>query len=140
MIDLFTCDYIEYDKYGLKEIRCMASGTPIKTRMEEVSKLDPSKIIYVMGQHPEFRSFPVLMKDDSVAFIMVSDKYENVEIGEKEAERISTQILRAKRIELESHGFTKDIIESELDNAKERKQVIRRLTLEEIRKRFGGDK
>ena len=135
--DLFTNPYITYDKYGLFEVRCMASNKPIKTRMEEPSKIDPKRFVYVMGTHPNYREFPVLLSDDSIAFIMVSDEYKDMDITPEYADRISSQIYQAKRSELESQGKTKDFIDTALEKVSNRK-VIRRINLDEIKTYFGG--
>lgn len=137
--DLFTQPYLTYDKYGLFEVRCMASNKPIKTRMEEPSKIDPKKFVYVIGTHPNYREFPVLLSDNTISFLMVSDEYQNTDITPEYADRISKQIHDAKKSELEYQGKTKEFINVALEKITS-KRVIRRLTLDEIKTHFGGKK
>lgn len=135
----FTKDYLTYDNYGLAEIRCMACNIPIKTRMEEPSKINPSRFVYVLGKHANYREIPVLLSDNSISFVMVCSDMENLPITEKEAPLISHQICNAKRMELEYEGRPNDLIEVVLNNMIAKKRVLRRLTPQEIKERFGGN-
>lgn len=138
--ELFTKDYVTYDQYGLAEVRCMATNIPIKSRMEEPSKLDPKRFVYVLGNHSNYREFPVLLSDGSVSFLMVCTDMENVPIGVSEAARITKQIYDAKKIELESQGKPKEVVNAVLDGLALKKKVLRRLTPQEINEKFGGTK
>lgn len=139
MTDLFKKDYVEFDQYGLKEVRCMACGLPIKTRMEEVSRLDPSKIIYVVGKHPNYREVPVLLANEkSCVFLMFCDGCQDISV-EENALAFSVQIERGFKLRYESEGKTKEFMEA-MDGVRDEKRVLRRLTPEEIKKRFGGEK
>lgn len=135
----FTHDYLTYDKYGLAEMRCMASNVPIKSRMEEVSKKDPSRLVYVLGKHSNYCEIPVLMEDHSVAFLVLSKDYKDIPIETEEAKLISQQLLRAKRMELEDQKWPEDVIEAVLFNMEKKKKVLRRLTPQEIKQKFGGE-
>lgn len=139
MIDLFSHDYVTYDQYGLAQVRCMATNVPIKTRMEEPSRLDPKRFVYVVGKHHNYREIPVLLSDGSTSFLMVSQEMEDMEIGEEEAARITQQLIRAKKLELDNAGRPREVVASVIEGMSERKKVLRRLTKQEIKQRFGGN-
>jgi len=137
--DLFTNDYVTYDQYGLVEARCMATNVPIKTRMEEPSRLDSKRFVYVVGKHANYREIPVLLADNSVSFLMVSSEMEHVVVGEPEAAKITDQIIRAKQLELENAGRSREIVSAVIAGMRDKKKVLRRLTPQEIKKIFGGN-
>lgn len=140
MTDLFQKDYVEFDQYGLKEVRCMACSLPIKTRMEEVSRLDPSRIIYVVGKHPNYKEIPVLLTNEkSCVFLMFCDGCQDISI-EDNALPLSLLIERGWKLKYEAEGKAKDFIAALTDNAREDKRILRRLTPQEIKQRFGGEK
>lgn len=135
--DLFTLPYLEYDDLGLRTVRCMASGKPIKSRMEIPSKTNPKAFVYAISKHPNYREIPALVSDGTVVFLMVSDEFENIEITPEEAQRITQQIEDGKRAEMKASGRASFYIDSVLDRMKNKK-VIRIMSPSEIKEKFGG--
>lgn len=132
--------YITFDKYGAVSVACMNCGSVVKSRMEEPSKIDPSKMVYVLGVHSDYREIAVLLSDNSLAHIVVCDRCVNIDITEKEAELITKQIALGKRAELEHAGREQRVIENSVLNTLNFKKVIRRFTDEELKEIFGGKK
>lgn len=138
MTKRFAHDYVTFDKYGISHVRCMVCNRTVKSRMEEPSKVDPSKFVYVLGNHSNFRSFAVLLSDNSVAFVVSCDECVNTEIGEHEAESLTIQIARGRKQELMHHARPDGVISGAYEESLNIKKVIRRLNDEELKVMFGG--
>lgn len=134
-MDKFQHDYISIDEFGLKEIRCMASGKTVAHRIERPSEKYPGRTSFQLMRHAEYREIPYLLKDGSISFLIFCDEEKDVVVGEEDAKLISDQIRRAKIMELKHSGKTDDFIEKVLANFGN-KHVIRRLTDEEVREKF----
>lgn len=129
--------YLTYDNLGLKEVRCMYCDKPIKSRMEEPSKIDPKRFVYGISKHANYREMPVRLSDNTVALLMVCDEHEYLDLTVEDMDLFSQMIVDGKRMELESHGRPKDVIEATIKHLS-KKRVLRRLTLQEINDLFGG--
>lgn len=134
MTDKFKQDYLVMDEFGKKELRCMASGKIVGSRIERESKRFRGKTTMEFMRHSDYCEMPFLMKDGSIAFLIFCEDYKNADVGEEELKRINEQLRRAKRIELKSHGKTDDFIENIMQKFNE-KEVISRMSIEEFRKR-----
>ena len=108
---MFKHDYLEFDEFGLKNVRCMACAKPIKSKSEVESKLYPGKIIRDLMKHADYREIPVILDGGKLAFIMVCDECKFVKIGEDEAKNITDQLEKALKMQLEFEGKLPDLIE-----------------------------
>lgn len=135
--DLFKHDYISIDEYGIKDIRCMASGNVVAHREEHQSEKYPGKTSFKLMRHSDYREIPHLLADNSISFLIFCDEYKGTDLTPEQLELVSDQIKRAKIMELKHSGKTDDFIEKVMANI-ERKKVIRRLTNEEVSERFSN--
>ena len=89
----FDHNYLVFDKFGLKEVKCMT---------------DPTVIIRELGKHSEYREIPVILSDGNIAFIMVCDacKFHAVE-----PEKVTKQIQGALKLQLLWEGKTEDVVD-----------------------------
>lgn len=126
----FGGDYLVYDEFGLKEVRCMACGKPIKTRQEIPASSDPSKIIREVAKHADYKEIPVFLSDGNLAFLMVCDECRFIDIDEPKAARATEQLRRALRQQLSWEGKTEEVIEEILK--KSTRAVIRRAEPAEV--------
>lgn len=133
----FEHDYILFDEFGLKEIRCMASGKVVANRVERESEKFQGKTSFQLSKHADYREIPYLLKDGSVCFLIFCDEHKGTEVGESEALLVTDQIRRAKIAELKNSGKTEDFIEKIMVGF-ERKSVVRKLTDDEIRDQFSN--
>lgn len=135
MTDNFKHDYIAYDEFGLKEIRCMATGKVIASRIERESKKFSGKTSFDIMRYADYREIPFLAKDGSISFLIFCDEHKDTVVGEAEAALITEQIRRAKVMELKNSGKTPEFIETVMQNF-DRKSIVRKLTDEEVREKF----
>jgi hypothetical protein len=133
----FEHDYIAFDEFGLKEIRCMASGKVVASRIERESERFRGKTSFQLARYADYREVPYFLKDGSVCFLIFADEHKGTEIGEKEAALITEQIHRAKILELKNSGKTDDFIEKVLTNF-DQKSVVRKLTDDEVKEKFAS--
>ena len=116
---MYEHNYLVYDKFGLKEVKCMRCGHVIKSRSEIVSKTNPQIIIREIGKHPEYREIPVILSDGNIAFIMVCDDCKFKEI---DPERVTQQVQDALSLQLLWEGKSQDIVNEIL------KSITRKVT------------
>jgi hypothetical protein len=131
MSERFKHDYVEFDEFGLKEIRCMASGKVIAKRDEKPSKRFPGRTSFQLQKYADYREVPYFMKDGSIAFLIFSDAEKDSVLDDAEIESVNDQIRRAKIIEMKSNGRTQEFIDAVMPNF-ENKHVVRRLSSDEI--------
>jgi hypothetical protein len=131
MADRFKHDYVEFDEFGLKEIRCMASGKVIAKRDEKPSKRFPGRTSFKLMKYADYREIPYFMKDGSIAFLMFSDAEKDSVLDDVEIDLVNEQIRRAKIIEMKSNGRTQEFIDAVTTNF-ENKHIVRRLNSDEI--------
>ena len=110
---MFDHNYLVYDKFGLKEVKCMSCGHVIKSRSELVSKTDPTVIIRELGKHSEYREIPVILSDNNIAFIMVCDA---CKFHEVEPEKVTKQIQDALKLQLVWEGKSLEVIDEILSS------------------------
>lgn len=133
---MFDKDYMVFDEFGLKEIRCMSCGNTIKSRQEIMSAQFPGKVIREISKHPEYKEIAVVLSDGNLAFIMVCDNCKFIEIGEEEAKKITQQISNALRSQLSWEGKTDDLIDEIIKN--QPRQVIRKADVGEVTRALRG--
>ncbi len=66
-------DYLEYDEYGLKEVRCMKCDEPIKKRTIKLHKLEDGRAInvYTVKTLSSFSPIPYELSDGSFTNILM---------------------------------------------------------------------
>src|SRR5258708_40157258 len=107
----FEHDYLVFDEFGLKEVRCMSCGNTVKARQEIKSTQFPGNIIREVSKYPEYKEIPILLSDGNLAFLMVCDNCKFIEINEDTAKKITEQIKRALSAELTWEGKAQDLID-----------------------------
>jgi hypothetical protein len=129
-------NYLVHDEFGIERILCMACGNPIKSRQEMRSSLDQGKIIRDMAKHAEYREIPVYLNDGNIAFIMVCEACRQDDITPEVADKISNQLLKALRSQLEFEGKTEEVIEAVLKETT--RKIIRKAEVNEVAKAMKG--
>lgn len=133
----FDHDYLVMDEFGKNELLCMNCGKKIAGRVERESEKFRGKTSFEFMKHSDYREIPFWLKDGTIAFLMFCDECKNVEAGEEEAGKLSEQLRRARIIDLKSSGKTDEFIDLAMSNF-HLKQVIRKLTGDEIRDKFSN--
>ena len=132
----FDKDYLVYDEFGLVEVHCMACDKTIKSRQEIKSQLDPNRIIREVAKHADYKEIPIVFSDGNIAFLMVCDECKFIEIDEMKAERITTQLNRALRLQLEWEGKEPEIVDEMVMRAE--RKVLRKAEASELGKAKGA--
>lgn len=101
---MFTHNYLEFDEFGIKFVKCMACSKNIKSRSEIKSTQHPGFVIRELAKHPEYREIPVILDDGKLIFIMVCDECKFVPIEEEDAKLISNQLKEAIKSQLLHEG------------------------------------
>jgi hypothetical protein len=91
--------YVDYDDYGLKEVRCMNCNTVIASRsyLEVPSRTEEGKMVNVqtMKMHGNFRQIPVNLSDKTWANLKVCQGCENKDLDmEKMGNKIKDAWLK----------------------------------------------
>jgi hypothetical protein len=70
---MYDKDYLEYDEYGLKEVRCMRCNKPIKQRDVIERKLPDGRIyhVYAMKTLSNFRAVPYSLSNGTFTNILL---------------------------------------------------------------------
>ena len=116
----------------------MASGKTVAARVERESENFRGKTSFDFMKFADYREIPFFLKDGTVAFLIFSDEHKNAPIGEEEIEKLTQQLRRARIMELKDSGKTPEFIEQVMEKF-ENKAVVRKMTGEEIREKFGRD-
>lgn len=133
--DWFDHDYLIMDEFGRKEIRCMACAKVIGTRHEKPSEKFSKRTFADFMKFPDYCEMPFLLKDNSIAFLMFCDEHCDIEISEENAAKMTGQLQRAKRAEVEFMGRRRKYADQILERFSQ-KIVVRRMTPEELSERM----
>lgn len=135
MTEFFNHDYLIMDEFGRKEIKCMACGKIIASRVEKPSEKFPKRTHSDFMKYPDYCESPYFLKDGSIAFLIFCDEHCDIETSEMETERMSDQLARAKRAELKYMGRRQSYIDLAMEGFK-RKTVERKVSPEELNEKL----
>ncbi len=116
---MYDKDYLEYDEYGLKEVRCMRCNIPIKKRDTIPHKLPSGEIIGVLAIKTlsHFVPVPYELSDGSFANILMCKDCAKEHVG-TDIERIGMQEQFRSGFALEAAGKKRS--KEEIDHIKEK--------------------
>ena len=130
----FMHNYLLFDEFGIRAVRCMACGTNIKSRSE--IKSSNGSMIRELSKHADYREIPVLLDGGKLAFIMVCDGCKFIPIEDDELKSISWQLEQAFKMQLEFEGKLPDLID-EIVKVRNFK-VLRKAEVQEVTSAYGG--
>ena len=120
---MYDKDYLEYDEYGLKEVRCMRCNTPVKRRyIDPVTMPDGRTIgVYKIKTLSNFVPAPFTLSDGSYTNILLDkDCAKKIDNSPEEVEGMGKQFR--KGFELEAAGARRS--KDEIKDIKERFKKI----------------